>query len=831
MKKLKDEIKQLKNKIAAAEDEKNTPIENTNAQEFSHMLERLQIAVQASNIGVWDWDVPTDELIWDDIMYRLYGLRKEDFSGALEAWSKSLHPEDKPRLEAAIQTAMSGEKEYAEQFRVIWPDGSIHFLEGTGRTFRDANGKPLRMVGTNIDITARKQAEEKLLGSERRYRRSIEMTGLIGWATRADGQVEDMPVWRIFTGQTVEEVKGWGWLNAVHPDDRKSTELIWRKALDTKSNYVTEYRVRRCDGVYVSFIARGIPVLDENGDVLEWVGVCIDISERKNLEVLVHRTAELQLARAAAESANEAKSTFLASMSHEIRTPLNGVLGMAELIGSTQLSSEQRDWLNILQLSGRMLLDIINDILDLSKIEAGKMTLEIAPFVLAPQLEAVLRLLSLKAQEKGLSLRLDVSPDVPVAMLGDALRLRQILTNLVNNAIKFTPFGSVDIEVRAEPSGIEDALEPRLHIVIRDTGIGIAPEVLSQLFQPFVQAEASTTRRFGGTGLGLSISLRLVQLMDGRIWAESTPGHGSTFHVVLDLPVATVMAEDNIAADLPLPPLAKAYRVLLAEDNPINQQMVATTLTSRGHSVTVAPNGAEALACIERASFDIILMDIGMPVMDGLEAVRRLRLRERERGLPRMRTIALIAEPSSGCNPGTCLGAGMDAYLAKPASANQLCATVENLDLSRLSPAPATSDAAKPDASVVPRRILLVEDNLINQKVACAMLARRGHIATVASNGQEALDALAREAFDLVLMDVQMPVMDGLEATRLLRARERAQGLPRMRVVAMTAGAMSDDRDACLAASMDDYLTKPFRPAALYAAVEDRASGKLGSDK
>jgi two-component system, sensor histidine kinase and response regulator len=543
-----------------------------------------------------------------------------------------------------------------------------------------------------------------------------------------------------------------------------------------------------------------VPLLDEHGLPEQYIGIRTDISDRKAAEAIV-----LQ-AKDAAESASRAKSDFLANMSHEIRTPMNGIIGMTDLALDTDLSAEQREYLSIVKASSEALLTIINDILDFSKIEAGKLLVEDIPFNLHRLLGETVKSLALHAHEKSLELICEIPPEIPRHLLGDPGRIRQILVNLIGNAIKFTDHGEIAVHATLQQSreGVAD-----IQISVRDTGIGISAEKQELIFESFTQEDSSTTRRYGGTGLGLSICRRLVELMGGSIGLESQLGVGSTFHFTLPLQLdPQPQADEKIALDL------TGRRVLIVDDNATNRRVLGGLLAAWQIESASAESGAATLALLRQTDrhFDAIILDAQMPEMDGYELARRLLLE-----YPDLPPMMMLSSSAMRGDAQRCREAGIAAYFSKPISGEELQAAL-GLLLS------GQEDTAGPGQPINrhslrerqrPLAILLVEDHPINQKLACGLLAKWGHRVTLAGNGSEALTHFAEEHFDLILMDLQMPVMGGLEATRRIRARERQQQLAPTPIIAMTAAAMDEDRAACLAAGMDDYVSKPIHIAAV----------------
>ena len=878
--------------------------------ELAESRQRLDLALASSGIGTWDRNIENDAIFWDDAQHRIMGTDTADGQLDWDGFTKLIYPPDAQRFESEINEALAGDKDYVSEYRFLRPNGEVRTLEARGHVIRDAAGRSLRLIGTSMDITERKQAEEELKKLSQAVEQSpasvvitdlkgtieyvnskfCEVTGYtveeaIGqnprilksgrtpkevyqelWKTIKAGQewrgefqnkkkngelywesatisalksaegsiahylavkeditarkqmedsirekearfrgyfehsqvgmavtsptkgwVEVNDQLQRMLGYTLDELRRLTWPELTHPDDIEADVQQFERMLAAEiDNYALDKRFIRKDGEIVYTNLTVACIRAETGDVRNVLASFQDITERKKMDddlherikdldeaqsAMLNMMEDLDEEKAKAEEATRAKSDFLANMSHEIRTPMNAVIGMAHLALKTELTPKQQDYLSKIQSSANSLLGIINDILDFSKIEAGKLDMEAVEFDLLETLDNVANVITVKAQEKeDLEVLFNLDSQVPNFLVGDSLRLNQILVNLGNNAIKFTEKGEIVVTTKISKRSDDKVT---LQFSVRDTGIGMTAEQQAKLFQAFSQADTSTTRKYGGTGLGLTISKRLVNMMGGEIWIESESGKGTTFHFTADFGLGKETVKRRF---VPAPDL-RGLRVLVVDDNATSREILQDILESFSFEVLLAASGQDALEEIERADkvspFELVIMDWKMPGMDGIEASRRIK---NHRKLSKIPAIVLVTAYGREEVMRQADDIGLDGFLLKPVNSSVLFDAImqalgkEVQDVSRAGRKKEPSTEALNTISGA--RVLLVEDNEINQQVAQEILQGAGLIVTVANNGQEGFEAATQNPYDAILMDIQMPVMDGYAATREIRKWE-----------------------------------------------------------
>ncbi len=779
------------------------------AAKLREVEKRLERASLSSSEGHWEKDLVQGRMWFSSSYHALLGYENGELAATSEQVEALVHPEDLGPGRRSLLAHVEQGVPFDISLRLRMKSGEYRWFRHRGMAERDERGLALSIAGSIQDAHEQKLAEDALRLTQQRLERAINGTQDGLWEMDADGSSWHSPrVAELLGYEYTELPAGANFLKqCLHADDADAVANATRLHFQQRTPYDVEIRLRTRWDEYRWYRARATAERDAQGRPLRMSGSLQDVTEARSAREALLRATE------AAESANRAKSEFLANVSHEIRTPMNGIIGMTGLLLESPLSRTQRDYAETIRSSADSLLIVINDILDFSKIEAGKLDIEALELDLRNVVEEAAVMLAFQAAAKNLELVVHIHPDVPDRVVGDPQRIRQCLINLISNAIKFTREGEIVIEVSSDA---RRGTELSTRFEVRDTGIGIAPGTLQNLFQPFVQADSSTTRHFGGTGLGLSIVRRLVQMMGGNVGAQSELNKGSSFWFTLALPTA-----EHHVAPAParvLVPTRVGRRVLVVDDNETNRRVVAGQLMHAGFEVSLAAGGIEAMSLLHTAAvdgqpFEVVLADHRMHDMDGATLGERINA---DAQLSQARLVMLTSVDGHG-DIHRFAALGFAAYLTKPIRARELLDCLDRVLVHdsktwhmQSQPIVTRNTLAAHITEAYRGTVLLVEDNAVNQKVAVRFLERMGCTVRVADNGVEAVRACEETSFDLILMDLQMPVMDGITATLRIRERETGDGRPHAPIVALTANAMASQLERCMEAGMDAFLTKPL---------------------
>jgi two-component system, sensor histidine kinase and response regulator len=716
------------------------------------------------------------------------------------------HADQAARNESDIRESGQGIIDLEE--RLVWPDGKVTWVSATKMPLRSTNGEIIGIMGISRDITQHHEISTELEYERDRLRTLIDHLPDVVFIKEKSGNflTVNRSLAQTYGCENEKELLGKNDFDFAPPELAQAFRDDDLQVMETRKPLINrEEENLFADGTRRWLLTTKVPLTNNKNEVVGLVGIARDITNRKKAE------QELKAAKESAEVANRAKSEFLANMSHEIRTPMNAIIGMTELVLDTKLSNQQRDYLETVLNSAESLLGIINDILDFSKIESGKFELESYPIDIREWLGDSVKPLALRAHTKKLELAYHISPDVPPFVRGDGLRIRQVIVNLLGNAIKFTQKGEVLLDVSVEE---ETSSKLKLHFKVSDTGVGMSSEVQTRVFEAFEQADMSTTRNFGGTGLGLTISSRLVSLMGGEIWVESELNKGSTFHFTANFGYASQDEIPRFEADSSA---LDGLKILIVDDNETNRLILSEICTNWRMNSTVVADVTSAFEELKSsfengAPYELVITDASMPEIDGFTLASMIQ----EDGRLGSTIVMMLTSLDRSDDIRRCEKLGIKTYLTKPIKQSDLFDAIMasiNIDSNSLKTEKISKQESIPRTR--PLKILLAEDSFANQKLAVGLLSKWAHQVIVANNGQEAVDALKRENFDIVLMDVQMPVLDGLSATKVIRELQTKNELPKFPIIAMTAHAMKGDRERCLEAGMDEYVSKPVRPLQL----------------